>query len=194
MKLNLSEKTNKISSSFKRFKNNQTAKKIRITYQILWNLALIFMILIILGIGFAGGLGAGYFASLVRDEPVRSYESMKKEIYNYEETSELYFANEVYLGKLYTDLEREEVKLPDVSEDLINAVVSTEDEYFYQHDGVVPKAIMRALFQEVTNASVQSGGSTLTQQLIKNQILTNEVSFERKAKEILLALRLREVF
>ena len=194
MKLNLSEKTNKISSSFKRFKNNQTAKKIRITYQILWNLALIFMILIILGIGFAGGLGAGYFASLVRDEPVRSYESMKKEIYNYEETSELYFANEVYLGKLYTDLEREEVKLPDVSEDLINAVVSTEDEYFYQHDGVVPKAIMRALFQEVTNASVQSGGSTLTQQLIKNQILTNEVSFERKAKEILLALRLENFF
>ena len=64
MKLNLSEKTNKISSSFKRFKNNQTAKKIRITYQILWNLALIFMILIILGIGFTGGLGAGYFRIL----------------------------------------------------------------------------------------------------------------------------------
>ena len=194
MKLDLSDRTNKLLSFIKRFKNNQTAKKIRITYQILWNLALIFMILIILGIGFAGGLGAGYFASLVKDEPVRSYESMKKEIYNYEETSELYFANEVYLGKLYTDLEREEVKLTDVSEDLINAVVSTEDEYFYQHDGVVPKAIMRALFQEVTNASVQSGGSTLTQQLIKNQILTNEVSFERKAKEILLALRLEKFF
>jgi len=152
------------------------------------------MILIILGIGFAGGLGAGYFASLVRDEPVRSYENMKKEIYNYEETSELYFANEVYLGKLYTDLEREEVNLTDVSEDLINAVISTEDEYFYQHEGVVPKAIMRALFQEVTNASVQSGGSTLTQQLIKNQLLTNEVSFDRKAKEILLALRLEKFF
>ena len=71
------------------------------------------------------------------------------------------------MGKLYTDLEREEVKLTDVSEDLINAVVSTEDKYFYDHEGVVPKAIMRALFQEVTNASVQSGGSTLTQQLIK---------------------------
>ena len=48
--------------------------------------------------------------------------------------------------------------------------------------------------QEVTNASVQSGGSTLTQQLIKNQILTNEVSFERKAKEILFALRLEKFF
>ncbi len=56
------------------------------------------------------------------------------------------------------------------------------------------KRYLRAVFQEVTNSSVQTGGSTLTQQLIKNQILTNEVSFERKAKEILLALRLEKFF
>ena len=72
---------------------------------------------------------------------------------------------------------------------LLNAIIATEDEYFNEHKGVVPKAVMRAIFQEMTNAPVQSGGSTLTQQLIKNQILTNEVSFDRKAKEILLALR-----
>ena len=53
---------------------------------------------------------------------------------------------------------------------------------------------MRAVMQEFTNSSTQSGGSTLTQQLIKNQILTNEVSFERKAKEILLAMRLERFF
>ena len=52
---------------------------------------------------------------------------------------------------------------------------------------------MRAVYQEMTNSAVQSGGSTLTQQLIKNQILTNEVSFDRKAKEILLALRLEKL-
>ncbi|MCL6574167.1 MAG: transglycosylase domain-containing protein, partial [Bacillus sp. (in: Bacteria)] len=57
-----------------------------------------------------------------------------------------------------------------------------------------PKAVFRAVFQEVTNSAVQTGGSTLTQQLIKNQILTNEVSFERKATEILLALRLEKFF
>ncbi len=45
------------------------------------------------------------------------------------------------------------------------------------------------MFQELTGAATQTGGSTLTQQIIKNQILTNEVSFDRKAKEILLALR-----
>lgn len=185
---------NKFRSWLSLFTNKKTVKGASITYQVVWNLTLLFIILVVLGGAFAGGVGAGYFASLVKDEPIRSYESMKKDIYNYEETSELYFADNVYLGKLRTDLEREEVKLEDVSEYLKDAVIATEDEYFYEHDGVVPKAILRALYQEVSNSAVQSGGSTLTQQLIKNQILTNEVSFERKAKEILLALRLEKFF
>lgn len=176
------------------FTHKRTVKSARITYQVIWNLLLLFFIVVLIGGAFAGGVGAGYFASLVKNEPIRPYENMKKDIYNYEETSELYFANDVYLGTLRTDLEREEIQLKDVSKYVIDAVVSTEDEYFYDHNGVVPKAIMRALFQEFTNASVQTGGSTLTQQLIKNQILTNEVSFERKAKEILLALRLEKFF
>ncbi|WP_338472057.1 transglycosylase domain-containing protein [Niallia sp. XMNu-256] len=176
------------------YKEKEFKKKASIVYQILWNLGLIFIIVLVLGTAFAGGVGAGYFASLVKDEPIRSYKDMKKDIYNYEETSELYFANNVYLGKLYSDIEREEVKLKDISPHLIDAVIATEDQYFYEHEGIVPKAILRALLQEVTNSSVQTGGSTLTQQLIKNQILTNEVSFERKAKEILLALRLERFF
>ncbi|MGG3466378.1 transglycosylase domain-containing protein [Neobacillus pocheonensis] len=184
----------KTKSMFNLITNKRTVKGVRITYSVVWNLLLLVLTVVILGGSFATGVGAGYFASLVKDEPVRSYESMKKDIYNYTETSELYFANNVKLGKMRSDLEREEVKIDQVSDNLINAVVATEDEYFYQHHGVVPKAVFRALFQEVTNSSVQSGGSTLTQQLIKNQLLTNEVSFQRKANEILLALRLEKFF
>ena len=176
------------------FTHKKTIKSARITYQVVWNLLLLVLTVVILGGSFATGVGAGYFASLVKDEPVRSYGSMKKDIYNYTETSDLYFANDVYLGRLRSDLVRDEVKLDQVSKDLTNAIIATEDEYFYQHNGVVPKAVFRALFQEVTNSAVQSGGSTLTQQLIKNQILTNEVSFQRKANEILLALRLEKFF
>lgn len=176
------------------FANKKTVKGARITYSVVWNMLLLLIIVLVLVGGFAAGTGAGYFASLVKDEQIRSYENMRKDIYNYEETSDLYFDNDVYLGKLRTDLYREEVKLDDMSKHLVNAVVATEDEYFYEHDGIVPKAILRALFQEVTNSATSSGGSTLTQQLIKNQILTNEISFERKAKEILLALRLEKFF
>lgn len=184
----------KFKSTVNLLSHRKTVKSARITYQVVWNLFLLLITVVILGGAFATGVGAGYFASLVKEEPVRSYDSMKKDIYNYTETSDLYFSDSVYLGKLRTDLEREEVKLDQVSDYLVKAVIATEDEYFYEHKGVVPKAVFRALFQEVTNSSVQSGGSTLTQQLIKNQILTNEVSFQRKANEILLALRLEKFF
>ncbi|SFB17724.1 MULTISPECIES: transglycosylase domain-containing protein [unclassified Bacillus (in: firmicutes)] len=194
MNENMQKWLEKIKSAYGLITHRKTVKGARITYNVVWNLVLLFLIILLVGGTFAGAVGAGYFASMVKDEPIRPYDSMKKDIYNYTETSELYFANNVFLGKLRTDLEREEVKLDQVSKYLTDAVIATEDEYFYKHDGVVPKAILRALFQEVSNASVQSGGSTLTQQLIKNQILTNEVSFERKAKEILLALRLEKFF
>src|SRR5699024_10331918 len=93
-----------------------------------------------------------------------------------------------------SDLHREETSLEDVSDTLLDAVIATEDQYFRKHHGVVPKAIIRAIVQEATNSETKTGGSTLTQQLIKNQMLTNEVSFDRKAKEIMLALRLERSF
>ncbi|MBW8349330.1 penicillin-binding protein [Bacillus sp. IITD106] len=181
------ERMNKLASAFN-FK--KIGKGVRITYGVVWNLLLLLLIVIIVGGAFAGGVGAGYFAALVKDEKVRAEASMVKDIHQYEETSTLYFDNNVPLGKLRSDIDREEVKIKDVSDYLKKAVIATEDEYFYEHKGVVPKALFRAVFQEFTNSAVQSGGSTLTQQLIKNQILTNEVSFDRKAKEVLLALRI----
>lgn len=174
--------------------NPKTAKIFRITYSVVWNLILIGIICFILAVSLGLGVGAGYFASLVKDEYPRSYEELKKDIYNYEEPSELYFANDVFLGHLRSDIVREEVKIDDVSDFVKKAVIATEDQNFKTHNGVVPKAVLRALYQEVTNSAVQTGGSTLTQQLVKNQILTNEVSFERKAKEILLALRVEKFF
>ncbi|MYL29194.1 penicillin-binding protein [Halobacillus halophilus] len=169
-------------------------KNTRITYDVVWNVILFFIIIGVIGLFFAGGVGAGYFASLVKDESVRSEADMKEDIYNYSQTSTMLFTDETEIGDVSSDLYREVVELNQVSDYLKNAVVATEDEYFEEHQGVVPKAVMRAVVQEVTNSSVKTGGSTLTQQLVKNQILTNEVSFERKAKEMLLALRVERFF
>src|SRR5699024_9845816 len=91
-------------------------------------------------------------------------------------------------------LHREVISLVDIPPTVIDAVVATEDHLFYEHNGVVPKAIVRAMYQEFSSSNAKTGGSTLTQQLIKNQILTNEVSFDRKAKEIILAMRLEYFF
>ncbi|WP_277678816.1 transglycosylase domain-containing protein [Gracilibacillus dipsosauri] len=176
------------------WKKNKIQRSARISYHIIWNIMLFFITLAIIGFFFVGGLGAGYFASLVSDEEIQTKEEMSTAIYNYEETSELYFAENQFLADVQTDLQRDEVSLDKVSEFVKKAIIATEDEYFETHNGVVPKAILRAVFQEVTNAQTKTGGSTLTQQIIKNQLLTNEVSFERKAKEMLLALRLEKFF
>lgn len=179
-----------IEEKFESLKKKGWARGVRITSGVLWNLFLLFIVLgLTLGV-FAASVGAGYFASLVAKEPLRSSTEMRDEIFNYEETSEIYFANDIYLGRVSADIERKETTLQEVSPYVIDAVLATEDEYFNTHNGIVPKAIFRGLLQDVSNSSSQTGGSTLTQQLIKNQILTNEVSYERKAKEILLAMRL----
>jgi penicillin-binding protein len=180
-----------IKSLWKKGKIQRTS---RITYDVVWNIILFFLVVGFIGIFFASGLGAGYFASLVKDEPIRTASSMEKDIYSYEETSKLYFANEIYLGDVRSDLHRNETSLDKISDLIIDAVIATEDESFNEHNGIVPKAIIRAILQEALNSDVKTGGSTLTQQLIKNQVLTNEVSFNRKAKEILLAMRLENFF
>lgn len=182
----------KLNEKIDALSNQRWMRYVRITSGVLWNLALLAIVIGLALFIFVGGVGAGYFASLVKDEPLRSKEEMRSQIFNYEETSEIYFANDVYIGKIRTDLDRRETSLGSVSPYVINAVLATEDEYFREHNGIVPKAVLRGLLQDVTNSSTQTGGSTLTQQLIKNQILTNEVSYERKAKEILLAYRLEQ--
>lgn len=176
------------------WKSGKIQRSSRITYGVAWNIILFFLIIGCIGMFFVGGIGAGYFASLVKDEEIRDYETMAQDIYDYAETSRMYFADNEFLGEINADIHRDETSLDQIAPHLLDAVIATEDEYFNEHNGVVPKAILRAVYQEVSNSETQTGGSTLTQQLIKNQILTNEVSFERKAKEILLALRLERFF
>lgn len=191
---NIISQLKELNSKIESYLFSDKYRKVRITISVMWNLALIFCIFFITAILFVFSIGAGYFASLVKDEKLLSKEEMGNLIHNYEETSEMYFAGNVYIGKIRSDIERKKTTLDKVSPQLINAVLATEDEFFWEHNGILPKAVLRGLFQDVSNSSTQTGGSTLTQQLVKNQILTNEVSYERKAREILLAMRVEKFF
>ncbi|WP_234097488.1 transglycosylase domain-containing protein [Staphylococcus argenteus] len=76
------------------------------------------------------------------------------------------------------------------SPNVIKALTSSEDTLFYKHDGILPKAIIRAMIQDIFKTDQSSGGSTITQQLIKNQVLSNEKTYSRKANELRLSIRL----
>ncbi|WP_245943961.1 penicillin-binding protein 1A [Acuticoccus kandeliae] len=78
-----------------------------------------------------------------------------------------------------------------------DAFLSAEDSSFYDHSGVDPQAIIRALLTNLRNRGTDSrpvGASTITQQVAKNFLLTNEVSYERKVKEAVLSLRIEAAF
>lgn len=80
------------------------------------------------------------------------------------------------------------VNLDEVPESLTQALVLVEDKDFYQHYGVAPLAILRALMANISAGRAVQGGSTLTQQLVKNLYLTSEKSLSRKVKEALMAV------
>ncbi|WP_276913806.1 transglycosylase domain-containing protein [Aneurinibacillus aneurinilyticus] len=151
-------------------------------------------ILFFMGVLFAGGTAAGYVASLVKSDPVRSYNEIYQKISANNLTGFAYFKDKTMIGQLVTQEDRRLVSHKEVSPHLIDAIISTEDKYFYEHNGIVPTAIARAAIQQATNSSVQTGGSTLTQQLIKQTILSPKVTPERKFKEIFLALRMERMF
>ena len=79
----------------------------------------------------------------------------------------------------------------DAMPDLVKrAFLAAEDDSFYEHEGVDPKAIFRAFIKNMRAGSIRQGGSTITQQIIKRLLLTSEKSYERKLKEAILAFRL----
>jgi penicillin-binding protein 1A len=86
----------------------------------------------------------------------------------------------------------ENVRLKSVSPFFIDALIATEDRRFYQHRGVDPVAVLRAIVSDVTHKKIREGGSTITQQLARNVFLNNERSFSRKIREAALAMALED--
>ena len=84
--------------------------------------------------------------------------------------------------------ERRVVALAEVPPLIIKAILAVEDERFYDHHGIDPVSVMRAVWVNVRSGGVVQGGSTLTQQLMKNFFLSDERTFSRKVKEAIMAL------
>ena len=109
-------------------------------------------------------------------------------------STEIYDRNGQLLYRIYEGRNRTLVNLSDVPENMINATIAIEDKNFWDHPGIDLVGISRAVLNDVQGKSDLQGASTITQQLIKNTLLTNDRTWQRKAKEILLSFWTERLF
>lgn len=184
------------------------------------NIFLVIQVIVVMGLMglFAvGGAALGYVASIVKDQKPMSVEEMREKIYSNALTSFAYFNDGTPIGKLPAAEDRRLVTLDEISSYVIEALISTEDKTFREHSGISFKALTRAVLQKVTVSDKQTGGSTITQQLVKvtlledmwaeeiklmeeerkgktNRDLRDKLKMNRKFNEIFLAMRVERYF
>ncbi len=96
------------------------------------------------------------------------------------------------LIRVFGSKRRTPAKLKDMPKNLVNAYIAGEDANFYNHYGIDPKGILRAVYEIITTGHKKSGGSTITMQLTRNVFLSLEQTYTRKLKEMFLAFKLEQ--
>ena len=139
---------------------------------------------------FGAGVALGYGVALFDKAKVPPAEDLVKQVKNVSSISEIVYADGSVIASIESDLLRTSVSSEEISDNLKKAIVATEDEHFLEHNGVVPKAVIRATLGTFAGLGSSSGGSTLTQQLIKQQVVGDAPTLARKATEIVDALAL----
>ncbi|TVP57998.1 MAG: penicillin-binding protein [Nodularia sp. (in: Bacteria)] len=109
------------------------------------------------------------------------------------ETTYIYDINGKLLTSLHGEANREVMALDRISPNLKRAVLASEDSHFYDHHGINPSGVGRALITNLVAGRVREGGSTITMQLVKNLFLSQKRAFTRKLAEGVLAIRLEQI-
>ncbi len=109
---------------------------------------------------------------------------------DFAETTTIYDREGNVLYRIFGEENRTYVPLKDINQKVIDATISIEDKYFYNHWGFDPVGIVRAQINNMNDENTTQGASTITQQLAKNLYLSPEKSFDRKIKELILALEI----
>lgn len=136
---------------------------------------------------FIGSIGA--FAWFAKDLP-NPNQVQRKEGFS----TIIFDRNGKELYDIYADENRIPITIEQVPDNLKHATVAIEDKSFYEHQGYSMRGIARSLFLLVWSHEIQGGGSTLTQQLVKNVLLSSEQTLPRKIKEFILAVQIERKY
>ncbi len=109
-------------------------------------------------------------------------------------STKIYDRNGVLLYDIFQEQNRTPVKLEDIPEVVKKSTISIEDKDFYKHGGFDVMGILRSFYRLVIHRRIEGGGSTLTQQLVKNALLTSDQSLVRKLKELILAIQVERAY
>jgi penicillin-binding protein 1A len=126
------------------------------------------------------------------------YDEIKDDVYkvvNYspEQSTQFFDKNGILIANTFVRENREYVKYDDIPAKIIEGLVAIEDTQYFEHFGINPDAISRAIIKDIKARAFVEGASTLTQQLIKMIVLSREKKIIRKIKEALLAIRLETI-
>ena len=150
-------------------------------------------VLAVIGGFFGAGIAIGYGVALFDKVSIPQSAELVNRVKDITSISEIYYADGSTIASIEGDLLRTSVASDAISDNLKKAIIATEDEHFAEHKGVVPKAVIRATLGTLVGVGSSSGGSTLTQQIIKQQVVGDAPTLARKATEIIDALALERV-
>ena len=150
-------------------------------------------VLAVIGGFFGAGIAIGYGVALFDKVSIPQSAELVNRVKDITSISEIYYADGSTIASIEGDLLRTSVASDAISDNLKKAIIATEDEHFAEHKGVVPKAVIRATLGTLVGLGSSSGGSTLTQQVIKQQVVGDAPTLARKATEIVDALALERV-
>lgn len=145
-----------------------------------------FSLVSLLALSMLGAIGAGVAYVLLAPSlpPVKTLHSVE-----YQVPLRIYAADGTLIAE-FGERRREPVRFDEVPKQLIQAFIAAEDQRFYEHPGVDYQGILRAIWYLVRTGEKGPGGSTITMQVARNFFLTREQTYIRKAREILLALKI----
>lgn len=146
------------------------------------------VIILIVFVVMITGAGLGFLTASIHTMP-----SLKDEI-RPAASSQIYDVNGKLINTIHSVENRVPVSINKIPKNLQDAFVAAEDARFYQHIGIDPRGIMRAVWSNITDRGVSEGGSTITQQLAKNALLSQERTLKRKIQEAILALQIERQY
>ncbi|MBI4411537.1 MAG: transglycosylase domain-containing protein, partial [Deltaproteobacteria bacterium] len=133
--------------------------------------------------------GFGLYHYYSRDLP--KLDSLKD--YNPPVVSEVYSNDGTKIGEFWTE-KRHVLSPKEMPKTIVQAIVASEDDRFFEHKGIDYQGILRAFFENLKAGHVVQGGSTITQQVTKSLLLSRERTIDRKIKEAILATRIEKNF